>query len=52
MRNALRADMQALRMEMRDSFAKLRVGRVLDKVWWLMIAAALLSVMARGMKWI
>jgi len=28
------------------------VGRMLDKVWWLLISAALLGVMARGFKWI
>jgi hypothetical protein len=24
----------------------------IDKVWWLLIAGAILGVMARGMKWI
>lgn len=33
-------------------FAKLNMSRALDKVWWLLIAASLLGVMARGFKWI
>lgn len=34
------------------SFEKLKVGRALDKVWWLLTAGAILGVMARGFKWI
>jgi hypothetical protein len=34
------------------SFAKIHVGRMLDRVWWLLIAAALLGVMAKGFKWL
>jgi outer membrane murein-binding lipoprotein Lpp len=41
---------QALATE--KSFAKLNVGRALDRVWWLLIAASILGVMARGFKWI
>lgn len=35
-----------------DNITSLKVGRVTDKVWWLLIAAAILGVMARGFKWI
>ena len=53
---ALRAEMNdkfaALEGRIRDSFESLKVGRVLDKVWALLTAAALLGVMARGFKWI
>lgn len=42
----------ALRVEMKESIASLRVGRMLDRIWWLLIAGAMLSVMARGFKWI
>ncbi len=42
----------ALEQRMVASFTELKVGRVLDKVWSLTIAAALLGVMARGFKWI
>jgi len=48
----LRVEMKDLEGRMRDSFAALNVGRMLDKVWWLLISAALLGVMARGFKWI
>ena len=48
-----------LRLEIKDSFAaidakfaKLNVGRALDKIWWLSIAGGLFSVMARGFHWI
>jgi len=34
------------------SFADLKVGRANDRVWWLVIAAGILSVMAHGFKWI
>ncbi len=34
------------------SLEKLRIGQALDKVWWLLIAGAILGVMARGFKWI
>jgi hypothetical protein len=30
----------------------LKIGRWTDRVWWLLISAALLGVMARGFKWI
>ena len=50
--DAVKEDTHALGLELRDSFAKQRMDRVIDRIWWLMISAALLSVMARGMKWI
>jgi hypothetical protein len=40
----------ALRME--KLFAELKIGRALDRVWWLLMCGALLGVMARGFKWI
>jgi uncharacterized coiled-coil protein SlyX len=53
---ALRAEMNdkfaGLEGRIRDSFESLKVGRALDKVWALLLAAALLGVMARGFKWI
>ena len=33
-------------------FAELKVGRALDRVWWLLVCAAVLGVMAHGLKWI
>jgi hypothetical protein len=34
------------------SFSKLNVSRTLDRVWWLLMLAAMLGAMARGFKWI
>jgi len=37
---------------MEKSFSAMTVGRVLDRVWWLLMSAALLGIMARAFKWI
>lgn len=37
---------------LKAAIADLRIGRANDRVWWLMIAGALLGVMAHGFKWI
>jgi hypothetical protein len=34
------------------SFAALKIGRALDRVWWLLMSGALLGIMARAFKWI
>jgi uncharacterized protein YdcH (DUF465 family) len=44
--------MTAFRLQLKDEFAAIRKQQWIDKVCWLMIAAAILGVMARGMKWI
>jgi len=41
-----------LELKMEKSFASLRIGRMLDRIWWLVIAGTILGVMARGFKWI
>jgi chromosome segregation ATPase len=41
-----------LALSMEKAFSSLKVARVLDRVWWLLMSAALLGVMARGFKWI
>ena len=38
-------------MGLQNSFADLKVSRANDRVWWLMISAALLGIMAHGLKW-
>lgn len=55
----VRKEVQDVRKEMHASFATveasltaLKVGRAIDKIWWLLIAAGLLGVMAKGFKWI
>ena len=32
--------------------AELKIGRALDRVWWLLMSGALLGIMARAFKWI
>jgi chromosome segregation ATPase len=41
-----------LALTMEKGFAELRTGRALDRVWWLLMSAALLGVIARAVKWI
>ena len=41
-----------LEKKMLEGFAELREGRWKDKVWWLLISASLLGIMAHGFKWI
>lgn len=35
-----------------QAFAELKISRMADRVWWLLMSAALLAVMARGFKWL
>jgi chromosome segregation ATPase len=35
-----------------QSIAELRIGRALDRVWWLLMSGALLGILARAFKWI
>lgn len=44
--------MTSLALNVEKSFAALKIGRALDRVWWLLKCAAMLGVMARGFKWI
>jgi flagellar motility protein MotE (MotC chaperone) len=48
--DAVKDDLTAHRIETRDAIATLRldlkVGRWVDRVWWLLMSAALLGVMA------
>jgi predicted nuclease with TOPRIM domain len=50
--DALKDAFVAFQLETKDNFSKLMNSRWADKVWWLVIAGALLGVMARGFKWI
>jgi uncharacterized protein YoxC len=34
------------------AIADLKIGRALDRVWWLLMSGALLGIMARAFKWI
>jgi hypothetical protein len=41
-----------LRTHVEKSFGELRADRWKDRLWWLVIAGALLGVMAHGFKWL
>jgi hypothetical protein len=48
----LKDSVTSLALTMEKGFAELRTGRALDRVWWLLMSAALLGVIARAVKWI
>ena len=50
--DALKDTFAEFKLQVEKSFADLRISRAMDRVWWLLMSAALLSVMARGFKWI
>jgi predicted nuclease with TOPRIM domain len=50
--DALRDGLANLTLSMEKSFSELKVGRAIDRVWWLLNSAALLGIMARAFKWI
>jgi hypothetical protein len=37
---------------LKDAFAELRVSRAFDRVWFVVMSAALLGIMARAFKWV
>jgi predicted nucleic acid-binding Zn-ribbon protein len=39
-------------VRMEKGFAKINAGLMIDRVWWLLISAGLLGVMARAFKWL
>ena len=42
----------SLALTMEKSFAALKIGRALDRIWWLLMSGALLGIMARAFKWL
>jgi chromosome segregation ATPase len=50
--DGLKDSVMSLALTMEKSFAALKIGRALDRVWWLLMSGALLGVMARAFKWI
>jgi chromosome segregation ATPase len=50
--DSLKDTVASLAITVERSFAALRIGRALDRVWWLLMSAALLGIMARAFKWI
>ncbi len=52
---ALRPLVEALHARfdsLKESIYNLHLGRVTDRVWWLLMSAALLGIMGRAFKWI
>ncbi len=41
-----------LALNMEKSLAGIRIGRMVDRVWWLLMSGALLGIMGRAFKWI
>jgi len=50
--DALKDSVASLALTFEKSFAALKIGRALDRVWWLLMSAAMLGIMARAFKWI
>jgi chromosome segregation ATPase len=50
--DALKDALASHAVSMEKAFSALKVGRALDRVWWLLMSAALLGIMARAFKWI
>ncbi len=42
----------ALALHVEKSFSELKVSRAMDRVWFLLMSAALLGIMARAFEWI
>jgi len=50
--DAVKDGLASLALTMEKSFSALKIGRALDRIWWLLMSAALLGIMARAFKWI
>ena len=50
--DAVKDLVNSVRLEMREGLARLEKARVIDRLWWMAIAATLLGVMARGFHWL
>ena len=50
--DSLQQQLSALTLAMERGFARLDNARERDRIWWLVICATLLGVMARGFKWL
>jgi len=50
--DSLNEALAALALRVEKGFSELKVGRALDRVWWLLMSGALLGIMGRAFKWI
>ena len=49
---SVKDSLTALALSVERSFAALKIARLVDRVWWLLIPGTLLGIMARAFKWI
>jgi SMC interacting uncharacterized protein involved in chromosome segregation len=49
--DSLKDVVTALAINMEKQFGALRTARAFDRVWWLLMSAAILSIMGRAFKW-
>ncbi len=49
---AVKDSVAQLALTMEKCFGALRTGRMVDRVWWLLMSGALLGVMGRAFKWL
>ena len=50
--DSLKDFLSNFQLAVEKSLAELRSARAMDRVWWLLMCAALLGVMAKGFKWL
>jgi predicted nucleic acid-binding Zn-ribbon protein len=48
----LKDALTTLALAVEKGFADAKIARALDRVWWLLMSAALLEILARGLEWI
>jgi phage host-nuclease inhibitor protein Gam len=50
--DSLKDTVAALTLRVETGFADMKASRAMDRVWWLLMCAAMLGVMAHGFKWL
>jgi hypothetical protein len=50
--DSLKDTVAALTLRVEKGFADMKASRAMDRVWWLLMCAAMLGVMAHGFKWL
>jgi predicted nucleic acid-binding Zn-ribbon protein len=50
--DSLKDALAALTLRVEKGFADMKASRAMDRVWWLLMCAAMLGVMAHGFKWL
>jgi hypothetical protein len=50
--DSLKDTVASLTLRVETGFADMKASRAMDRVWWLLMCAAMLGVMAHGFKWL